>query len=217
MESLLQPTVAFIARHQEWAGPVLGLIVFLESLLIVGAFVPATPVLVVAGGLIAAGRMDPLPVIAFCVAGAVLGDAISFFVGRRLGARALRHPALRPHRRAIARTRLYSRRFGVLTVYVGRFFGPLRAFVPTVVGMLKMRNRHFQAANIASAVVWVLAVLAPGYFAAKGLAELELLSEADPLTLAIISAGLAAALAVVTVQTLALIRRGRPQPRPSQA
>ena len=51
--------------------------------------------------------------------------------------------------------------------------GPLRAFVPLVTGLLGMRRRTFQLANTVSAVVWVLVILAPGYFAAKGLAELE--------------------------------------------
>jgi membrane protein DedA with SNARE-associated domain len=55
--------------------------------------------------------------------------------------------------------------------------------------MLRMKPRAFQLANGAAAVVWVLAVLAPGYFAAKGLARLEALGEADPITIAAVVAG----------------------------
>lgn len=182
MDALFHNVAEFIARHHAWAGVALGLVTLLESLVLVGAFIPATALMVMAGGLIAAGVLDPLQVIFWCVAGAVIGDAISYELGRRLGPKTLRHPAFREHRRKIARTRLFTRRYGAASIFIGRFFGPLRAFVPLVTGLLGMRRRTFQLANSASAVVWVLAILAPGYFAAKGLAELEALSEADLIT-----------------------------------
>ncbi len=197
MESLFQSLADFIVRHQMWAGVLLGLVTFLESLAVIGAFVPATGLLIAAGGLIAAGVLDPVTVFAGCVVGAVAGDAISYWLGRRLGVRFLRRPIFVPHRRRIAWTRLYCRRYGVLSIFVGRFFGPLRAFVPVMMGVLRMRERTFQLANLGSGVVWVLAMLAPGYFAARGLAQLEVLSEAHGATLvaaAIAVAVLAAAL-----------------------
>lgn len=174
MDSLLSPVSAFVSQHQAWAGPILGALTLLESMFLIGAFVPATALMLLAGGLIASGALDPVEVFFWCVAGAVLGDAISFQIGRQLGARALRHPALRPRRRAVARTRLYARRYGVVSVFVGRFFGPLRAFVPVMVGMLRMRTWVFQLANVGSALLWVGALLAPGYLAARGLELLEL-------------------------------------------
>lgn len=187
MDHLLGPLTDFLSQHRIWAAVVLGLVTFFESLLFIGAFIPATALLVVAGGLVAAGVLDPVSVVLGCVIGAVLGDAISYEIGRRLGPGALRHRWFAPHRRKLARTRLYCRKFGVASIYVGRFFGPLRAFVPVVVGMLRMPQRRFQVANVCSAVVWVLAVLAPGYSAAFGLAKLEILGEADPLTLVAIA------------------------------
>lgn len=183
MDSVLQAAGDFIARNHMWAGVLLGLITFVESLAVIGAFVPATGLLIAAGGLIAAGVLDPVNVIAGCLVGAVLGDAVSFWAGRRLGVRFLQRPMFRPHRRRIAWTRLYCRRYGVLSIFVGRFFGPLRAFVPLTLGMLRMRQRAFQFGNVASGVVWVLAMLAPGYLAAQGLARMELLSEAHGPTL----------------------------------
>lgn len=183
MDSLLQAVGDFIARNHMWAGVILGLITFVESLAVIGAFVPATGLLVAAGGLIAAGVLDPANVIIGCIIGAVLGDAVSYWAGRRLGIRFLQRPMFKPHRRRIAWTRLYCRRYGVLSIFVGRFFGPLRAFVPLTLGMLRMRQRAFQFGNVTSGIVWVLAMLAPGYLAAKGLAQLELLSEAHGPTL----------------------------------
>ena len=184
MDSLLTSAADFIARNAMWAGVILGVVTFFESLVVIGAFVPATGLLVAAGGLVAAGVLDP-----FTVIGAVMGDAISYWIGRRLGTRVLRHHLLVPHRRKLAWTRLYCRRYGVASIFIGRFFGPLRAFVPVMVGVLQMRQRVFQIANVSSAFVWVLAMLAPGYLAAKGLAKLEMMSEAHNPTLWLLAFG----------------------------
>lgn len=204
MDAILQSLAEFIARHSGWAGLVLGVITLLESLVLVGAFIPATALMVMAGGLIAAGVLDPVQVVLWCVAGAVIGDAVSFELGRRLGPRALRHPMFVSHRRKIARTRLFNRRYGPASIFIGRFFGPLRAFVPLVAGLLQMRRRTFQVANVLSAVVWVLAILAPGYFAARGLAELEALGEAHVATIAGLTLG---GLVLVAIVCREILRR----------
>jgi membrane protein DedA with SNARE-associated domain len=173
MEAYLQAASRFVAEHHAWAGLTLGLVTFLESLVLIGAFVPATALMLLAGGLVASGALDPVSVLMWCAGGAALGDAVSYGLGRRLGASALRRPLFVRHRRAIARTRLFSRRYGVASIFIGRFFGPLRAFVPVMAGMLQMKRATFQLANVASAVVWVAALLTPGYLAAQGLAVLE--------------------------------------------
>lgn len=196
MDALLNPLGDFISRHHAWAGAVLGVITFVESLVFIGAFVPATALMVIAGGLVAAGVLDPASVLLWCVAGAVMGDAVSYQLGRRWGPSALRRSEFKPHRRVIARTRLFFRRYGPISIFIGRFFGPLRAFIPLVAGMMLMKSRRFQIANVVSAILWVPIMLAPGYFAALGLARLEALGEADMLTLLIVG-GLVTAVAVV--------------------
>lgn len=174
MTAALQPVSDFVGQHHAWAGLALGLVTFLESLVLIGAFVPATALMLLAGGLIASGALDPASVLLWCASGAMAGDAVSYALGRRLGARTLRRPAFRAHRRTIARTRLFSRRYGVASIYIGRFFGPLRAFVPVMAGMLQMKVVKFQIANALSALVWVAILLMPGYLAARGLALLDI-------------------------------------------
>ena len=172
MDSLLKAAEEFISQNAIWAGVILGAITFVESLLVIGAFIPATGLLVVAGTMIATGTLDPFNVIIGCVVGAVLGDALSYAIGRRMGMGVLRHKWLKPHSRKVAWTRLYCRRYGVASIFIGRFFGPLRAFVPTMVGVLRMRTVTFQIANVTSAIVWVLAMVIPGWLIGKGLTQL---------------------------------------------
>lgn len=90
MDALFHPAADFIARHAAWAGVMLGVVTLLESLVFLGAFVPATALMVMAGGLIAAGDLAPAPVILWCVGGAIIGDALSYEFGRRLGPSTLR-------------------------------------------------------------------------------------------------------------------------------
>lgn len=173
MDSIVSSFEAFISQNAIWAGVILGSITFVESLLIIGAFVPATILLVVAGTLIATGVLDPVNVLIGCVLGAVLGDAVSYEVGRRMGMRVLRMKWLSGHRRKVAWTRLYCRRYGVAAIFIGRFFGPLRAFVPAMVGILQMRHLTFQISNVSSAVVWVLAMVGMGWLGGLGLVHLS--------------------------------------------
>ncbi len=198
MEQLIAEAGVFIEKHSFWAGPVLGLITFGESMVFIGAFFPATALMAIAGGLAGAGVVNPIPVLLWCVAGAVLGDAISYWIGRRLGPSAWRHPRLKPHRKALARARLFFRKYGVLSIFLCRFMGPVRAFVPLIAGMTAMGQRKFQLANLGSALIWVPVMLAPGYLAAKGVRGLGFLG--DHHTLAIV---LIVAVAGMIVATLA--------------
>ena len=201
--SFLTDAADFIARHKNMAGFVLGLFVFFESLIVVGAFVPATPLLFFAGGLIATRSLEPVSVIAWSVAGAALSDAISYAIGRRLGSRVLLHPRLANHRRAIARARLLTRKLGPTSIYLGRFLGPMRAFIPAIAGMLRMQTRAFQIANVGSAFTWVLVMLAPGYLGARWIEQWVELDE----VVVWVALAIALAIAAIVLARRAIARR----------
>ena len=168
MEQFFADVGDFIREHSQWAGPILGLITFGESMVLIGAFFPATVLMVTAGGLAGAGVIDPWSLLLWCIAGATLGDAVSYWLGRKLGPKAWRHPWLKKHKAGLARARLFFRKYGVLSIYLCRFMGPVRAFVPLIAGMTGMAHRKFQIANVGSAAIWVPVMLAPGYLSAKG-------------------------------------------------
>ena len=168
MEQLISQAGQFIEQNGAWAGPLLGAITFGESMVFIGALFPATALMLVAGGLAAAGILHPAEVLLWCLFGAIAGDAVSYWLGRRAGPGAWRHPMMRRRRRALARARLFFRRYGTASIFLCRFMGPVRAFVPLIAGMTAMKQARFQSANVASAVVWVPVMLAPGYFAVEG-------------------------------------------------
>lgn len=151
------------------AGPVIGLLAFAESMIVIGVFVPAVALMLAIGGLVGTGVLNPVPVLCWAIAGAVLGDWLSYLLGRWIGPSVYRRWPLRNHRPAVARARLFFRHYGFISVFLGRFFGPVRATIPLVAGVMQMPHRNFQLANIISALVWIPALLAPGYIAGSSL------------------------------------------------
>jgi membrane protein DedA with SNARE-associated domain len=67
----------------------------------------------------------------------------------------------------LPRGQLFFERYGAFGVFIGHFFGPVRAVIPVVAGMCAMRQIPFQIANVSSAFLWSAGVLAPGAFGMK--------------------------------------------------
>ena len=171
MDVFLADLAEFVRAHQVWAGPLVGLISLGESLVQVGLLIPATAVMLVIGGLVGSGVVAPGPVLIGAIAGAILGDIVSYALGRWLGPGIVHRKPLRRYRHAVAKTRLFFRRYGFAAVLIGRFLGPIRSTVPLVAGMMAMNHLRFQIANVGSAVVWAPVILAPGYLGARGVGE----------------------------------------------
>jgi len=135
---------------------------FGESFAFVSLAFPGTSLLIAAGTLLAAGTLPYGPVIAGAVLGAVLGDSISYWIGHRFGDRIARiwpfsrHPQLLPS--GIA----FFKRHGGKSVFIGRFFGPIRAVIPLAAGLMQMPRGAFWVANVVSALVWAPMLLLAG-------------------------------------------------------
>jgi membrane protein DedA with SNARE-associated domain len=166
---MIARVIAAISLHGAWAGPIIGLLAFGESLAVVGLLIPATTIMIATGGLMGSGVIEPLPVIIWAIIGACLGDWLSYAIGRRVGPAVFRHRLVRPHRSVLAKARLFFRRFGFASIFFARFLGPVRACVPLVAGVMQMEKKPFQIANVASAIVWVPMLFGPGYLAARHL------------------------------------------------
>lgn len=164
------------AENAGFAGAILFVFTLLEALLVVGLLVPIFGVMLAAGALVAQGVLHPVEAILWCSAGAAVGDAISYLMGRGLGGRRASRLLFAGKRRLLARAKLLTRRHGVLAIAAARYLGPARPFIPILAGMSRTRGWSFQIASVLSAPVWVVSLLAPGYLAAR---NLELLST-DP-------------------------------------
>lgn len=158
----LDSLLGWVAQHPYWATASVFLVASAESLAIVGLVVPGAAVMIAAGALIALGMMAFWPVLLAAVAGAIVGDGISFWIGRRYraGLRSL-WPLCR-HPQWLSRGERYFHRHGGKSVLFGRFVGPVRPVVPLVAGMLGMKPAAFVSMNVLSAIAWAPVYLLPG-------------------------------------------------------
>lgn len=158
----IHTVVDFIAHHAEWTFPVMFITAFGESFVFVSLLFPGTTIMIAAGLLIPDGTIPFFPLVSGAISGAVIGDTISWWLGAHYGHKLTRAWPLSRNPGLIVRGERFFARFGTLSVFVGRFFGPLRATIPLVAGMLRMPSRPFWIANIASAFIWAPALLIPG-------------------------------------------------------
>ncbi|MGD8710051.1 MAG: DedA family protein [Ectothiorhodospiraceae bacterium] len=165
----LVPVMDWVAAHAHWAGPLLGLIAFAESLALVGLFVPGAVLMFAAGALIGAGRLELWSMIAWAAGGAVLGDGLSFWLGRHFGSSLRERWPFRSHPTMLDRGVAFFRTHGGKSIVLGRFVGPVRPIIPAVAGMLHMPAGRFFLVNVISAVAWAPAYLLPGMVFAASL------------------------------------------------
>jgi membrane protein DedA with SNARE-associated domain len=171
-DQLSEWVVAFARDHAAWIAPITFLITFAESLAIVSLFVPATVMLLGIGALVAAGAVGFWEVFGAAVPGAVLGNSVSYWFGRRFKHSIAESRFFRKRAELLKRGHDYFERHGGKSVFIGRFFGPTRAVVPMVAGMTEMPRRRFLFANASSAVVWVLLSIAPALWGGSVLPSL---------------------------------------------
>jgi membrane protein DedA with SNARE-associated domain len=163
LDSLTHQIIAFITAHPHLALVVIAVTAFGESFAFLSLLFPGTAILLAAGALVQAQALDPLAAVLAGCAGAILGDMISFWIGRRFGFVIPKMWPFRKHPETLAQGIGFFERYGWASVFIGRFFGPLRAIVPLAAGMLRMPRLPFYIANCLSAVVWAPALLFSGY------------------------------------------------------
>lgn len=168
MMELINATVQFVGVHSAWTFPVMFITAFGESFAVLGLLFPGTTIMVAAGLLVPVGSIPVLPLLAGSILGAVLGDGISWWLGRRHGYRLAGRWPFSRHPELLHRGRIFFGRYGALGVFAGRFFGPFRAVVTLAAGMMEMRSTTFWAINILSALVWAPALVLPGSVAVAG-------------------------------------------------
>lgn len=153
-----------LAEVVAWAGPwavlALAAVVFCETGLVAMPFLPGDSLLFAAGALAASGAFDVWGLSGAFLAAAVLGDAVNYAVGHRLGRRAAAR-LVRPER--LAQAEAFFARYGGRAVVVARFVPVVRTVVPFVAGMGAMSYGRFARYNLLGAVLWVGPLVAAGY------------------------------------------------------
>jgi membrane protein DedA with SNARE-associated domain len=162
MDDLAQPLLDLIKAHSDWAAAVMFITAFGESFAFISLLFPGTTVLIAAGTLLSGGTLPYASILVSAILGAVLGDSVSYWLGRRFGGGIARIWPFSRYRELLPRGIEFFARHGGKSVFIGRFFGPVRAVIPLAAGIMQMPRGRFWFANVTSALVWAPMLLLAG-------------------------------------------------------
>ena len=148
-------------------GGIVGLsaIVFVETGLLIGFFLPGDSLLVTAGLFAARGDIEVLPLIAALSIAAVVGDTVGYNIGKQSGPRLFtRADSLFFNKKHLVTTKEFYDRHGPFTIVIARFVPIIRTFAPVVAGIGAMEYKRFISYNVIGGVGWVLSMVLGGYF-----------------------------------------------------
>jgi membrane-associated protein len=158
-----------------WGGYViLVAIVFTETGLLIGFFLPGDSLLITAGLVAATGVLNIWWLTVLLSVAAIVGDSVGYAIGRRLGPRLFTRPkSLLFNPAHIERTRVFYARHGAKTIVIARFVPIIRTFAPVVAGVGEMQYRRFIFYNVAGGIGWVVSMTWAGYLLGQAIPNIN--------------------------------------------
>lgn len=158
-ENILQ----YLTHHSEFLLIAIFAVSLMESLAVVGIIVPGVGLLAAMSVLAGQAQIAFYWLLLCGALGAILGDSISYGIGKLFQDRLHNYWPFTTHPHWISDGQTFFRQYGAISIFLGRFIGPIRPMVPLVAGILKMDKTRFIKWNVLSAVCWAPAYLLPGY------------------------------------------------------
>ncbi|MFA7314769.1 MAG: LssY C-terminal domain-containing protein [Candidatus Magasanikbacteria bacterium] len=140
-----------------------------ETTIGIGLFIPGSTIILILGTLAARGNLHLGDLIFFAVVGAVLGDNINYYIGKKFGSKIFEKGFWFIKPKHVEKARLFLDAHGSKSVFLGRFIPSIKEVVPLMAGTLKMKRLQFTIWNIQGAIGWSLLWILPGYFFAQSL------------------------------------------------
>ena len=158
-----------------WAGyPGLAMIIFSETGLLIGFFLPGDSLLVTAGLFAAAGYFDITLLIPLLLASAIIGNATGYAIGKKSGHTLYsRNDSRFFKKQHLVNTKAFYDKYGKFTIVMAQFMPFARTFAPVVAGIAEMKYATFALFNIIGAVLWVPGMLLIGYFLGSTIPNIE--------------------------------------------
>ncbi len=161
IDKILQP---LLSLHGWQAYTLVGLLVFAEAAVMLGFVFPGETAAILGGVLASKGGVSLAAITITVIACAIVGDSVGYWVGDKWGRKLLALGPLRKRQKGLDTALEQLRRRGALAVFLGRFTAFLRAVIPGLAGLSRMRYRIFLPANAAGAICWGFLYVLLGYF-----------------------------------------------------
>ncbi|PIR77939.1 MAG: PA-phosphatase [Candidatus Magasanikbacteria bacterium CG10_big_fil_rev_8_21_14_0_10_36_16] len=141
----------------------------IETTIGIGIFIPGSTIILILGTLVAKGNLHLGDLIFFATVGAVLGDNINYYIGRKFGSKIFEKGFWVIKPKHIEKARLFLDTHGSKSIFLGRFIPSIKEVAPLIAGTVKMKRLQFTIWNILGAIGWSLLWILPGYFFAQSL------------------------------------------------
>lgn len=152
----------------------IGAIVFAESGLLIGFFLPGDSLLFTAGILAAAGKLNIAILLPMVFIAAVAGDQVGYMFGRRVGAALYKRPDSRFFKKEhLQKAQAFYERRGASTIVLARFMPFVRTFAPIVAGAANMRYRTFATFNVLGGFLWAIGVTLAGFGLGNAIPDID--------------------------------------------
>lgn len=172
MESLINLDLNSFIKGIGYLG--LFAIIFSESGLFVGFFLPGDSLLFTAGFLASQGFLNIWVLMGITFIGAVLGDSVGYAFGKRIGPAIFsREDSLLFNRKNIERSRAFYERYGTKAIILARFMPVVRTFAPILAGVGQMRYRTFLTFNVVGGFLWTVGLSALGYYLGSAIPDID--------------------------------------------
>lgn len=149
-------------------------IIFVETGLLVGFFLPGDSLLVTAGLFAAAGHLDLWSLFLFASLAAIVGDTIGYTIGASAGSKIFtRENSLFFHKKHLTTTKEFYDRYGGITIILARFMPILRTFAPLVAGVGSMQYGRFVLYNVMGGIGWVVSMTSIGYVLGRTIPDID--------------------------------------------
>lgn len=162
LHSLVQTIITYLHHHPHAAGIIVFFIACGEALAVIGTVIPGSVTMTAVGVLIGSRVIPAYSTLVWAMAGAVLGDFISYAVGLYYKNRIHKIWPFRKYPQWLEKGEKFFSKHGMKSIIIGRFFGPARSMVPLVAGTFNMRPGRFLLAAIPSASIWAVGYMIPG-------------------------------------------------------
>ena len=161
--ALFKELLSSIQTLGVWGYWLLGLMSFFESVAFIGWFVPGGLFVISAGFFAANGVFDVEDIIVFAAAGTIIGEALSYYFGKQ-GTKFFKYENKILKLSHLEKGQKFFQRYGVKSIFIARFIGPLRPIIPFIAGLTGISTKDFFIWNVPSGILWAILFTYLGYF-----------------------------------------------------
>lgn len=149
-------------------------IIFAETGLLIGFFLPGDSLLIAAGLYAAKGDLDPWALACLLSVAAIVGDAVGYFIGRKTGPLLYNRPDSFFFRQShLKKARDFYDEHGGKTIIIARFIPIIRTFAPTVAGVAEMPYSRFAVYNVVGGILWIWSLIFAGFYLGRSIPDIE--------------------------------------------